>query len=140
VVRRAVLDPNVLISARLSPRGTPGQLLTAWTEGQFELVVSPALLVELAGVLDRPKFRRWLSAEEAEAFVNRLRTGATLIDDPPLVTPSTPDPDDDYLVALAQKADADCLVSGDGDLTGLAEPKPPVFTPRAFFESLDDAT
>lgn len=53
-MRRVVVDPNVLISARLSPGGTPARLLTAWMEGQFELVVSPALLVELTGVLDRP--------------------------------------------------------------------------------------
>jgi uncharacterized protein len=138
-VRRAVLDPNVLISARLSPNGTPGQLLMAWMDGQFELVLSPALLAELAGVLDRPKFRRWLTADEARAFVSKLRTGAILIDDPPTAAPSTPDPGDDYLVALARKANADCLVSGDGDLTGLADPQPPVFTPRTFLDSLQDA-
>jgi putative PIN family toxin of toxin-antitoxin system len=138
-VRRAVFDPNVLISARLSPNGTPAQLLAAWMDGQFELVLSPALLAELAGVLDRPKFRRWLTAEEAHAFVGRLRTSATLIDDPPTAAPSTPDPGDDYLIALAQKANADCLVSGDSDLTGLADPHPPVFAPRAFFDSLQEA-
>jgi predicted nucleic acid-binding protein len=55
-----------------------------------------------------------------------------------MAAPSTPDPDDDYLVALAQKAGANCLVSGDGDLTGLADSQPPVFTPRAFFDSLED--
>ncbi len=137
-MRRVVLDPNVLISARLSPNGTPGQLLIAWMDGQFELVVSPKLLAELAGVLDRPKFRRWLTTEEARKFVGTLRTGATLIDDPSKVALSTPDPDDDYLVALAQKANADCLVSGDGDLTGLVQPKPPVLTPSAFSESLND--
>jgi putative PIN family toxin of toxin-antitoxin system len=138
-VRRAVLDPNVLISARLSPNGTPGQLLMAWMDGQFELVLSPTLLAELAGVLDRPKFRRWLTVVDARAFVSELRTGAILIDDPPKAAPSTPDPGDDYLVALARKANADCLVSGDGDLTGLADPQPPVFTPRTFLDSLQDA-
>jgi uncharacterized protein len=139
-VRRVVFDPNVLISARLSPHGTPGQLLAAWIDGQFELVVSPALLKELGGVLGRPKFRRWLTADEAEAFVNRLRTGATLVDDPSTAPPaSTPDPGDDYLIALARKANADCLISGDSDLTGLVDPQPPVFTPRVFFENLEDA-
>lgn len=108
-------------------------------DGQFELVVSPMLLAELAGVLGRPKFRRWLTAGEARKFVGKLRTGATLIDDPSEVALSTPDPDDDYLIALAQKANADCLVSGDGDLTGLAESQPSVLTPRAFLESLDNA-
>jgi putative PIN family toxin of toxin-antitoxin system len=59
-VRRVVIDSNVLISARLSPRGAPGRLLAAWLDGRFEMIASPALLAELAGVLERPKFRRWL--------------------------------------------------------------------------------
>lgn len=130
-MRRVVLDPNVLISARLSPNGTPGRLLTAWMDGQFDLVVSPKLLAELAGVLARPKFRRWLTTGEAREFVERLQTGAALTADPSKAASSTPDPDDDYLVALAQKANADCLVSGDRDLTSLAELNPQVLTPRA---------
>lgn len=38
---RAVLDPNVLVSALLSPTGTPARIVLAWAEGRFELVVSP---------------------------------------------------------------------------------------------------
>lgn len=49
-MRRVVIDSNVLISARLSPRGAPGRLLAAWLAGRFELIVSPALLAEMAGV------------------------------------------------------------------------------------------
>ena len=41
----------------------------AWLGGRFELIVSPALLAELTGVFERPKFRRWLTVEEARAFV-----------------------------------------------------------------------
>ena len=136
-MRRVVFDPNVLISARLSPNGTPGLLLAAWTDEQFELVVSPALLAEMGGVLDRPKFRRWLTAEEARVFVNTLHTSATVVDDPPVPAQNTPDPSDDYLLALAVAADADYLVSGDTHLTGLANPLPPVLTPRDFLEGLN---
>jgi uncharacterized protein len=94
-MRRVVLDSNVLISARLSPTGAPGRLLEAWLDGRFELIVSPVLLAELAGVLERPKFRRWLTIEEAHAFVERLRVSATRIADPPqqhhgLRDPTTP--------------------------------------------------
>lgn len=46
----------------------------------------------------------------------------------------TPDPGDDYLVALAQKADAQCIVSGDAHLTRLTDPSPPVPTPPEFLE------
>jgi uncharacterized protein len=41
---RIVLDANVLVSAILSPHGTPAQILHAWRAEQFDLVehfVSP---------------------------------------------------------------------------------------------------
>ncbi|TMD08021.1 MAG: PIN domain-containing protein [Chloroflexi bacterium] len=41
---RAVLDPNVLISAILAPTGVPAALLRHWLDGEFELVVSERLL------------------------------------------------------------------------------------------------
>jgi predicted nucleic acid-binding protein len=40
---RAVLDPNVLVSAAISPTGPPREIVTAWVEGRFELIASPAL-------------------------------------------------------------------------------------------------
>lgn len=136
-MRRVVIDSNVLISARLSPNGTPGRLLAAWLDGRFELIVSPTLLTELAGVLERPKFRRWLTVGETRALVRTLSTGATLIDDPPQEHHGLRDPDDAYLLTLARSAKADYLVSGDGDLTSLSDPRPPVITPADFLASLD---
>jgi putative PIN family toxin of toxin-antitoxin system len=135
-MRRVVIDSNVLISARLSPSGAPGRLLAAWLDGRFELIVSPMLLTELAGVLERPKFRRWLTVEEARAFVRTLRTSATLIGDPPQRHHDLRDPDDAYLLTLARSAETDYLVSGDGDLTSLPDPSPPVITPADFLASL----
>jgi predicted nucleic acid-binding protein len=32
---RAVLDPNVLVSAAISPAGPPRQILTAWIEERY---------------------------------------------------------------------------------------------------------
>jgi putative PIN family toxin of toxin-antitoxin system len=89
---RVVFDSNVLISARLEPRGASAQLLRAWTQETFELVVSPQLLTELADVLARERFRRWMTEEEAEALVASLRADATVLDDPPPNQESRPIP------------------------------------------------
>ena len=108
--------------------------------GRFQLVASPLLLDELADVLTRPKFRRYLSIEDARRFVDAVRALAVIVDDPPEETdPITDDPDDDFLVLLAEVAGADLLVSGDPDLTALQRPGLVVMTPRSFLESLDDA-
>lgn len=101
------------------------------------MIVSVELLGELTDVLARERFRRWFSAEEADAFVAALRLAATFVDDPEAEVGITADPDDDYLVALARVAHADYLVSGDRHLTQMPDPDPPVLTPRAFLELLD---
>ncbi len=134
---RAVLDPNVLVSAFISQRGgAPDRIVRAWREGAFELVVSPALIAELTDVLARPKFARQAAEGRAEAYVAALAGDAVQIDDPPDPPPVSPDSSDDYLIALARAARADVIVSGDSHLTQLADPTPPVLTPRQFVEQL----
>jgi putative PIN family toxin of toxin-antitoxin system len=73
---RAVLDPNVLVSAAISETGPPAELLRRWEAGRFELVVSAEVLFDILEVLKRPKFRRYLSEAQAVAYVLRLHDGA----------------------------------------------------------------
>jgi uncharacterized protein len=58
---RAVLDTNVLVSAAISGRGVPAEIVRRWEGGEFELVVSAEILFELSEVLRRPSFRRYLT-------------------------------------------------------------------------------
>lgn len=121
---RAVLDPNVLISSLLSGRGAPARIVQAWQAGAFELVVSDALLGELARALAYPKLRRLVPAEDTDQFVELLMRTATSMDDPSGSPPvRSADPADDYLLALAANADA-ILVSGDAHLLALAATAP----------------
>ena len=64
---------------------------------RFELIASPALLDELADVLARPKFRRYITVAVATEFIDGLATDATIVADPPELPGVSPDPDDDYL-------------------------------------------
>ncbi len=130
---RAVLDPNVLISGLLSPNGTPGELLRAHQAGEFELVVSPALLAELERVLEDAKLRARIREEDARAFVRGLGSAAPQTVDPTAEPPvRSADPDDDYLIALAA-SERCALVSGDRDLLALSD-RMPVFTTRHFLD------
>lgn len=133
---RAVLDPNVIISALISPRGSPRAALDAWREGRYELIASPALLDELRRALDYPKLRRRLPADSVRDVLALLERGARLAPDPDDPAPRTTDPKDDYLIALAEQERA-VLVSGDSTVLQLSE-QLPIFSPRAFIDWLDD--
>lgn len=127
---RVVFDPGVLVAAVISATGPPAEALDAWRNGEFDLIVSPKLLDELEDVLLRAKFRAYASPEQVSAYVEALGVEAVAFDDPRDPPRITPDPDDDYLIALARAAGADLLVSGDKHLTDLADPPVRVVTPR----------
>lgn len=116
------------MSALINPFGVPARVVEAVTTGQIVAVVTQHLLDELAAVLIRPKFRRWLSVADAVAFVETLGGYAELRPEPGTPAPRVRDPDDDYLVALAQVASA-VIVTGDADLLD-AVLEPPAITPR----------
>ena len=128
---RAVLDPNVIISAALSPGGSPGRLFEYWLEGACELVISPLLLDELDRALGYSRLRNRVPPNEAKDLLELLSRAGLAIDDPqspPEIR--SPDPDDDYLIALASISRA-VLVSGDNDLLALSE-QIPVYSPAEF--------
>jgi putative PIN family toxin of toxin-antitoxin system len=123
-----VIDPNVWVAGLINPYGTPARLIDAVTTDRITAVVTRHLLDELSEVLLRPKFRRWISIADAVAFTETLGGHADLQDDPGPVAARVRDPDDDYLVALADAASA-ILVTGDADILD-ADLKTPAITPR----------
>lgn len=132
---RAVLDPNVIISGLLSATGKPTSVLRAFDQGEFEVLVSPKLLDELARALAYPKLRRYISEEEANAVVGWISDAAVTTPDPERPSPvSSTDAHDEYLITLAAEHRA-VLVSGDKHLLRLAR-EIPVFTSRKFLELL----
>lgn len=133
---RAVLDPNVLISALLSPRGAPAQIVSQWRAGAFELVVADLVVVELERALGYPKLRDRVSPEEVAELVELLRAASHLADDPVVIPRRSPDAGDDYLLALAE-AERAILVSGDRHILGLADTFP-IRTPTEFLAMLGD--
>ena len=135
-MRRVVIDPGVLIAALISPHGAPATLYLMWRGGFFELVTSDHLLTELETVLLRPKFRKYATVEQVRRYVASIRADAIVLPDPDVEAGLTPDPGDDYLVALARTAKAELLVSGDRHLTTLVQPEPPVLSPKALLELL----
>lgn len=134
---RAVIDVNVFVSALISPGGVASRLVQRTANRDFELVMSPRLLRELATVTGRSRFRQYFSVDEAERLITDLWDLALRLGDAADIPTLTRDPDDDYLVALARESDADVLVTGDRDLLDLQQTDVEVLSPREFVEQLD---
>jgi len=120
---RAVLDVNVLISALISPRGVPAQVLDAWRAERFVVVTSEAILAEFQRVLARPQLRNryGLTPSRVERLVRGLRQFALMTPGEQQVRGVARDPDDDMLLACAVEGGADYLVTGDKGLLELHE-------------------
>jgi putative PIN family toxin of toxin-antitoxin system len=115
--------------------GAPAQLLQAWIDGAFEMLVSPLLLAELERALAYPKLRERIPPEHAARMVDWLRRSATVTGDPDGPPPLTSrDPGDDYLLGLAVSQRA-ALVSGDRDLLSLGGDLP-IYPPADFLRAI----
>ena len=113
--------------------------MRAWLEGAFELVASDALLSELQRALSYPKLRKRIPESQVQELVDLLQRHGVLIDDP-IESPNvrSPDPGDDYLIALGAASQA-AIVSGDKHLLGLSE-QLPIYSPIQFLDLLDRAS
>jgi putative PIN family toxin of toxin-antitoxin system len=109
---RLVVDTNVLVSALLLERSPPARLLAAWRRGRFVLLTAAPQLEELRRVTRYPRIKARFRPALAGELVNQLRDLAETIAPLPRVDIS-PNPFDNYLLAIAQAGHADVLVSGD---------------------------
>ena len=109
---RVILDTNVLLSSFIRVDSNSYKTVHAWFDGRIELASSAAQLEEYARVSRYPRVRQVIGAAEAGWLVNRIRERALTIERLARVDLSS-DPGDNFLLGMAQAADADFLVTGD---------------------------
>ena len=112
-----VFDTNVTISAALFEKSPPGHALQA-ARSRGELLISRGTLAELAEVLGREKFDRYLTREEREEFLVKLVREAVVVEITEEIR-ACRDAKDDKFLEIAVCGGASCLVTGDGDLLAL---------------------
>ena len=95
-------------------------------------MMCPRLISEIGDVLDRPRLRKRISAEDAREFVATISMLPNQVPDLAEVAVATRDADDDYLVASAREHDAVWIVTGDDDLLDWEEQRPSTIAPAAF--------
>ena len=108
---RVVLDSNIFLSALLSPHAPPHRIYQAWRRRRFELITTNIQLDELRRASRYPKFRGILQPHRVGHMLNNLH-GATIIDRLPGGYEAA-DPNDAWLLALAEVGRADYLATGD---------------------------
>ena len=106
---RVVLDTNVVVSAALSPAGSPSQILEMADQRIIQFWISPAVFAEYADVLSR------LKVGVAPARAKTMLTGIKGMSR--FITPTTKveissDPDDNIFLECAEAAKARYLVTG----------------------------
>jgi putative PIN family toxin of toxin-antitoxin system len=135
---RATLDTNVLAPGIITSSQTVnGQVIQAWRENKYSLILSEAILTELSRTLSQPYFSARLTAAQIEGTLNLLRSEATIV--PLLVTVAgvATHHEDDLILATALSGRAHFLVTRDEKLQkkvqeykGIAIVSPPVFLHR----------
>ena len=109
---RVVLDTNIIVSALIAPAGKPAAIIDAWLDGKFTLLTCAAHVDELRSTLQKPRVAELVKPHKAGGLVNQIKRFAEDIDLLPPVERS-PDPTDDFLLALCEAGNADYLVTGD---------------------------
>lgn len=108
---RVVLDSNILLSALISSHAPPHSIYQAWRRGDFELVTCVYQIEEIRRASRYPKLKDILQPHRVGLMLNNLQRA--------LVYEKLPsgyeaaDPDDAWLMALSDVAQADYLVTGD---------------------------
>jgi putative PIN family toxin of toxin-antitoxin system len=114
----AVLDSTVLISAFLSPQGGAGALVLNTSPLAFGLYLSFEIVEETKSrLLNRVKLRKRYNYTngDVERYITDLYTAARFVVELPTIQ-VVRDPNDDFVLATAIKAQADYLVTFDNDL------------------------
>ena len=109
---RVVIDINILVSALIVATGQPAAVIRMWLDGKFTLLTCATHVNELRATLHKPRIAELIKPHKAGRLLNQVRKLAEDVDPLPRVERST-DPDDDYLLALAEAGKADYLITGD---------------------------
>lgn len=106
-----VLDSNILLSALISPHGNPHGIYQAWRQGRFSVATCREQVEEIRRASRYPKLRAILKPHLVGKMLNSIQRAQVFEDVPRKHV--VRDPDDAYLLDLAELANADYLVTGD---------------------------
>ena len=132
-MKRVVLDSNVLVSALSMPYGVVGQILDAWQERRFILVISDYIINEVGRILE---FKMRLDRDFIVHKLGALYNLGEMVE-PMYVTAEGIDDNDLPILGTAVAGFADVLVTGDSVLCDLQHFQGVlIIRPREFLDAL----
>jgi len=130
-----VFDTNTIVSALLFDNSNPGRALQEATD-RGALLLSMEIAEELAEVLRRDKFDRYVRRKIREEFLRALIQQAVFVEVSETIQVCR-DPKDDEFLELAVSGNASQVITGDDDLLALNPFRGiSILTPKQFLESL----
>lgn len=132
---RYVFDTNTIVSAFLFDKSNPGRALQKALE-RGELLLSIEVAEELAEVLRRDKFDRYVRRKTREEFLRTLIKETVFIEITETIQ-ACGDPKDDKFLELAVSGNASQIITGDEDLLTLNPFRGiSILTPKQFLKAL----
>jgi len=118
---KIVIDTNVFISATITEKGKPAQILKIWREKKLEVIISPEILKEIGQVVFRHKIKKisfWTEKERYQ-FVEDLTRICILTPGSLQLKQAVKHTQDLKFLVAAIEGKADYIVSGDRHLRDL---------------------
>ena len=133
-----VVDTNVMVSHLLLPESVPGQALRlALSLG--DMLVSDSTLTELATVINRPMFDKYISKPARRKFFEVLAPLCIKVEIIQTIQASR-DRKDDKFLEVAINGSADFILTGDTDLLELHPfHEIPIYSPTQFLEKKENS-
>lgn len=137
---RVVLDANIYVSALISDKGNPAQIVKRWLEGEFEVLVSQAIIDEILRVTDYARIQRKYAKvrENRLEFVALVSEQGIWTEPPEELSVISADESDNRYIECAAAGEAKYIVTGDdhllelGDYQGIA-----IISPAAYVALLE---
>lgn len=110
---KIILDTNVFISG-IFFSGPPYEILKAWRNGKFKIVISQEILLEYQRVAE--KLNQNFPMINIQPMIDLLTVKADLVIGPELPIQICKDPEDDKFISCALASNSKIIITGDKHL------------------------
>lgn len=110
---KIILDTNVIVSG-IFFSGPPYEILKAWRNGKFKIVVSQEILLEYQRIAE--KLNQKFPMINIQPMIDLLTVKADLVIGPELPIQICKDPGDDKFISCALASNSKIIITGDKHL------------------------